>query len=114
MPRSREEPVELSDVEVLALSRTSPEHFAILVTRYEAPLMRRARAILRSDEEAEEAVQDAFTRIYLYADRYQAQEGATFSSWAYATGRPSIALFNACAARLPIQRLPIKLCSVLL
>jgi len=69
---------------VLALSRRSPAAFAVIVERYEAPLLRRAKAILRSEEDAEEAVQDAFTRMYLYADRYQAQEGATFSSWAYA------------------------------
>ena len=37
-----------------------------------------------SKEDAEEVVQDAFTRIYLYADRYNPQEGATFSSWGYA------------------------------
>ena len=80
MSFSSEAPAELSDAEILALSRHQPEHFAVLVTRYEAPLLRRARAILRSDEEAEEAVQDAFTRMYLYADRYEAQEGATFSS----------------------------------
>jgi RNA polymerase sigma factor (sigma-70 family) len=46
-------------------------------------LLRRAKSILRSPEDAEEAVQDAFTKIYLYADRYSPQEGATFSSWAY-------------------------------
>ena len=34
-------------------------------------------------EDAEEAVQDAFTKMYLYADRYRPQEGASFSSWAY-------------------------------
>ena len=56
----------------------------MLVDRYEAPFLRRARSIVRSKEDAEEVVQDAFTRIYLYADRYQPQEGATFASWAYA------------------------------
>lgn len=73
----------LSDAEVLARSHREPELFAVLVRRYEAPLLRRARAILRSPEDAEEAVQDAFTKMYLYADRYREQEGATFSSWAY-------------------------------
>lgn len=73
----------LSDAELLARSRREPELFAFLVRRYEAPLVRRARAILRSPEEAEEAVQDAFTKMYLYADRYQEQAGASFSSWAY-------------------------------
>ena len=29
-------------------------------------------------------VQDAFTRVYVYADRFHPQEGAQFSSWAYA------------------------------
>ena len=73
----------LSDAEVLARSRTEPDLFAVLVRRYEAALLRRARTILKSPEDAEEAVQDAFTKMYLYADKYHAQEGATFSSWAY-------------------------------
>ena len=73
----------LSDAEVLARSRKEPELFAILVRRYEAALLRRARIILKSPEDAEEAVQDAFTKMYLYADKYHPQEGATFSSWAY-------------------------------
>lgn len=73
----------LTDAEVLARSRTEPALFAVLVRRYEAPLLRRARTILYSPEDAEEAVQDAFTKMYLYADRYAPQEGASFSSWAY-------------------------------
>lgn len=74
---------ELGDAEILARSKREPELFALLVRRYEAPLLRRARSILWSPEDAEEAVQDAFTKMYLYADKYQAQPGATFSSWAY-------------------------------
>lgn len=73
----------LSDAEVLARSEKDPDLFAILVRRYEAALLRRARKILFSPEDAEEAVQDAFTKMYLYADKYHEQEGATFSSWAY-------------------------------
>ena len=73
----------LSDTEILTRSRKEPELFAILVRRYEAPLLRRARSVLRSPEDAEEAVQDAFTKMYLYADKYREQEGASFSSWAY-------------------------------
>lgn len=73
----------LSDAEVLARSQKEPNLFAILVHRYEAALLRRARTILRNPEDAEEAVQDAFTKMYLYADKYHAQEGAHFSSWAY-------------------------------
>ena len=73
----------LPDAEVLARSRREPSLFAILVRRYEAPLTRRARTVLNDPEEAKEAVQDAFTKMYLYADRYAPREGATFSSWAY-------------------------------
>ncbi|HUY05288.1 MAG TPA: RNA polymerase sigma factor [Candidatus Paceibacterota bacterium] len=73
----------LPDAEVLARSRKEPELFAVLVRRYEAALLRRARAVLKSPEDAEEAVQDAFTKMYLYADKYHAQEGASFSSWMY-------------------------------
>lgn len=73
----------LSDAEILMRSRQDPELFVLLVRRYEAPLLRRAKTILRSPEDAEEVVQDAFTKAYLYADKYQAQEGAKFSSWMY-------------------------------
>lgn len=73
----------LTDAQVLARSRREPELFAILVRRYEAPLLRRAKKILSSPLDAEEAVQDAFTRMYLYSDKYTPQEGASFSSWAY-------------------------------
>ncbi len=73
----------LSDAEALARSRREPELFAVLVRRYEAALLRRARTILKSPEDAEEAVQDAFTKMYLYADKYHSQEGASFLSWAY-------------------------------
>lgn len=73
----------LSDAEVLARSQKEPDIFVLLVRRYEAALLRRARSILFSPEDAEEVVQDAFTKIYLYADTYHQQEGASFSSWAY-------------------------------
>jgi RNA polymerase sigma-70 factor (ECF subfamily) len=72
------------DEDVLAASRREPDAFRLLVRRYEAPFTRKARSILHSPEDAEEVVQDAFTRIYIYADRYRPQAGAAFSSWAYA------------------------------
>lgn len=75
---------EMSDEAVLAASRRNPELFAVLVERYEAAFLRKVRTILYSREDTEEVVQDAFTRIYVYADRFKPQEGASFSSWAYA------------------------------
>jgi len=72
------------DEEVLRAMQKDPELFALIVYRYEEAFLRKVRPILHSKEDAEEVVQDAFTRIYVYADRYQPQEGASFSSWAYA------------------------------
>lgn len=73
----------LSEAAILARAKREPELFREIVRRYEAPLLRRAQAILRSREDAEEAVQDAFTKMYLYAEKYAPQEGASFASWAY-------------------------------
>ncbi len=73
-----------TDEAVLAASRQDPNVFSVLVARHESAFLRKAQSILYSREDAEEVVQDTFTRIYLYADRYHAQEGAVFTSWAYA------------------------------
>jgi RNA polymerase sigma-70 factor, ECF subfamily len=81
--KSLEELQDASDGEVLRASKKHPDAFSILLSRYEAAFLRRAEHILHSREDAEEVVQDTFTRIYLYADRYQEQDGAQFSSWAY-------------------------------
>lgn len=81
--KSLEELETASDEEVLLASLQIPDAFAILLNRYEAAFLRRAQHILYSKEDAEEVVQDTFTRIYLYANRYATQEGAQFSSWAY-------------------------------
>ena len=72
-----------TDEEILALSKRNPDVFAVLVARYEDAFLRKAKSILWSQEDAEEVVQDTFTRIYVYADRYKPQEGASFSSWGY-------------------------------
>jgi RNA polymerase sigma-70 factor (ECF subfamily) len=72
-----------TDEDILRASHDQPELFGILVDRYEAAFLRKAQSILYSREDAEEVVQDTFTRIYVYANRYNPQEGAQFSSWAY-------------------------------
>jgi RNA polymerase sigma-70 factor (ECF subfamily) len=82
--KSSEEWESLSDEEILRLSQRNPDAFAVLVTRYEEAFLRKAKHILYTKEDAEEVVQDTFTRIYIYADRFTPQEGASFSSWAYA------------------------------
>jgi RNA polymerase sigma-70 factor (ECF subfamily) len=78
-----EDAAALSDEEVLSRSLSHPSLFAIIVRKYEAPFMRKVMGILRDEEEAIDVVQVAFTKIYLNAGKFQKQEGAQFSSWAY-------------------------------
>ncbi len=73
----------LKDADIIARVQKEPELFATIVHRYEQALLRRASKILKNPRDAEEVVQDAFTKMYLYADKYSEQEGASFSSWAY-------------------------------
>ncbi len=80
---SKEQAQELSDEVVLQRSRSEPWLFAVLLERYQEAFLRKARGIVHRPEDAEEVVQDAFTKIYINADRFQPQEGASFSSWAY-------------------------------
>lgn len=71
------------DEQILLSSQSSPWLFALLVERYEEPFLRKARGIVRNPLDAEEVVQDAFTKIYVNAHKYEPQSGAKFSSWAY-------------------------------
>ncbi len=82
---SDEEPTVLllTDEELLRASQIKPWLFAQLIARYEAPFLRKAQGIIRDPRDAEEIVQDAFAKIYKYADKFSPQEGASFSSWAY-------------------------------
>ena len=74
---------ERPDEEILAESLTKPASFALLVRKYEAPFLRKAENIIRNLEEAEDIVQETFTKIYLHGTSFTKQEGASFSSWAY-------------------------------
>jgi RNA polymerase sigma-70 factor, ECF subfamily len=71
------------DERVLMAARAQPWLFSVIVDRYQEPFLRKARGIVRNPLDAEEIVQDAFTKIYVYADKYEPQSGAKFSSWAY-------------------------------
>lgn len=74
---------EQTDEELLAISLKHPSLFALLVRKYEEPFMRKAMSIVRGREEAEDIVQEAFTKIYLAGPKFKKQEGASFSSWGY-------------------------------
>jgi RNA polymerase sigma-70 factor, ECF subfamily len=76
-------PSALSDEEILVRSRIEPWLFTFIVERYEAAFLRKLKAVLRDPRDIEEVVQDTFVKIYLNADKFEPQTGASFSSWAY-------------------------------
>ncbi len=75
--------VEVKDEEILAASLNDPAHFSVLVDKYQRSFLRLAYSVVRSHEEAEDIVQEAFCDIYRNALSYKKQEGASFKSWAY-------------------------------
>ena len=74
---------ELTDEEILARSQKEPWLFAALLDRYQDAFMRKAMSIIHNELDAEEIVQDAFTKIYINAHKFEVREGAKFSSWGY-------------------------------
>lgn len=78
-----EDTISLKDEDLLRRSTNEPWLFSFLVQRYEAPFLRKVKAILRDPRDCEEVVLDAFTKIYIHADSFVPQSGAQFSSWAY-------------------------------
>lgn len=74
---------DLSDEEILLAAQAKPWLFGALVDRYQTPFLRKARQVIFNPLDAEEVVQDTFTKIYINAHKYQPQSGARFSSWAY-------------------------------
>lgn len=73
----------LKDEEVLTLAVEDPSYFSILVDRYQIPFIRKAIGVVRSREEAEDIVQETFTKIYRYSHLFKKQKGIEFKSWAY-------------------------------
>lgn len=74
---------DLPDEEILQRSHAQPWLFQILVERYQDAFLRKAKRIVFNELDAEEIVQDTFTKIYVNADRYRPQPGAQFTSWGY-------------------------------
>ena len=80
---TRDNAQELSDEEILQRSQKEPWIFAVLLDRYQEAFLRKARSIIHNELDAEEVVQDTFTKIYIHAASFEPQAGAKFSSWAY-------------------------------
>lgn len=73
----------LSDEVVLARVQGEPWLFTAILERYQAAFLRKTKSIIFNEQDAEEVVQDAFTKIYMNAHKFEIREGAKFSSWAY-------------------------------
>lgn len=73
----------LKDEELLTVSLSVPSAFGIIVDRYQNAFLRNAVGVVRRQEDAEDVVQDTFTKIYLGAKKFEKVEGASFKSWAY-------------------------------
>ncbi|MCI0542314.1 RNA polymerase sigma factor [bacterium] len=78
-----EDLTEKADEEILTLSIERPAVFEVLVKKYEKAFLRKAHVLLGRREEAEDAVQEAFMKIYFHAGRFKKVEGASFQSWGY-------------------------------
>ncbi|HEY4498737.1 MAG TPA: RNA polymerase sigma factor [Candidatus Paceibacterota bacterium] len=73
-----------SDEELLRISLAEdPERFSELISRYRTPFLRKAQSILRNEEDAEDAVQETFVKIYIKGNQFRPVAGATFKSWGY-------------------------------
>lgn len=75
--------VDSSDEALLSQAIRTPHVFETLLDRYQEAFLRKAHFILGNREAAEDAVQDAFVKIYRNAHRFEPQPGAGFKSWAY-------------------------------
>lgn len=73
----------IPDEEILRQSLKDPSQFKILVDRYQEAFLRKARGIVREEEDAEDIVQNTFVKIYRYGGNFQKREGIQFKSWAY-------------------------------
>ena len=71
------------DEDILIASLDSPDLFGSIVDRYQKQFLRIAYGVVRSQEEAEDIVQEAFCDIYRNAANFKTKQGASFKSWAY-------------------------------
>ena len=71
----------MSDEEILEISYRNPFRFGELYDRHYKRFMAIAKGTLRSKDDAEDAVQEAFVRIYKYGKKFP-QRGGKFRPWA--------------------------------
>jgi RNA polymerase sigma-70 factor (ECF subfamily) len=79
---ARRETGDLSDLEAIARARKGDHAgFRVLVERYQARAYRVAVRILRDDDRARDAVQDAFLKAYTSLRRFEGR--SSFYTWLY-------------------------------
>lgn len=71
----------MSDEEILKLSYRKPSKFGELFDRHHKRFLRVANQNLRSKEDAEDVVQEAFVKIYKYGKKFP-ENGGKFVPWA--------------------------------
>lgn len=73
---------ELTDVEAVARARKGDhEAFRVLVERYQSRVLRLAVRILRDEEQARDAVQEVFIKVYGALGKFEGRSG--FYTWLY-------------------------------
>lgn len=83
MPKAVLDYEQEKDEIVLRASLTKPALFRILVSRYQEAFLRKAKTVVRTDEEAEDIVQETFVKIYRNAKSFEKRPGIEFKSWGY-------------------------------
>ncbi len=73
----------LPDEDILRRSLKNPRLFSFLIEKYQAAFLRKAQTIVHGREEAEDIVQETFTKMYLNATKFKKQPGIEFKSWAW-------------------------------
>lgn len=71
----------MSDEEILKLSYKKPSRFGELFDRHQKRFLKIAKRTLRSEDDAEDVVQEAFIRIYKYGKKFPLK-GGRFTPWA--------------------------------
>lgn len=71
----------MSDEEILKLSYRRPSRFGELFDRHHKRFLRIAKKSLRSEDDAEDVVQEVFVRIYKYGEKFSLG-GGKFVPWA--------------------------------
>jgi len=71
----------MSDEEILKLSYRKPHLFGKLFDRHQKRFLRIAKRTLRSEDDAEDVVQEVFIKIYKYGQKFSSKEKARFVPW---------------------------------